>query len=109
MTTREIEEVTTVRRNKIVYICDRCGSEDLCSLETCFICGNDVCSKCRRYMPENKKMWHEYEHCCCNDCWDAGNAYRNAMDVEEYKFRKMFEKEILMWKKDAKGAKHERQ
>jgi len=103
MATREIEEITTIKRKNIVYICDICGSEDLCSLEICFICGRDVCSKCCRYMPENKKLWHEYEHCCCNECWDTGKDRRHIMDVAESIFRSMFEREIAMWKKDVEG------
>lgn len=104
MTTREIEEITTVKRKRFVYICDRCGAEDDCSLETCFICGKDVCSKCCRYIPENKKMWHEYEHCCCNVCWNKGKGRRVTMDTAEDNFRRMFENEIFMWKEDMKGV-----
>ena len=102
MATREIEEVTTVRRKNLVYICDICGSEDECSLETCFICGRDICSKCSRYMPNNRMLWHDYEHCCCNVCWDAGKKRIAKMDAAENIFRRMFENEIFMWKKDVK-------
>lgn len=106
MATREVEETTTVKRKIIVYICDECGAEDFCSLETCFICGRDVCSKCCRYMPENKKLWHEYEHCCCNGCWDAGKDRIAKMDAAEELFRTLFENEIFMWKQDMKGHLH---
>lgn len=102
MTTREIEEITTVKRKKFVYICDICGGEDDLELENCFICGRDVCDKCRRYMPINPKMWHEHEHCCCDHCWDAGKERIAAMDAAEEAFRTLFENEIFMWKQDVK-------
>ena len=103
MSKRELEEVTTIKRMKTVCTCDLCGRGGLCTVHECFICGRDICSECYIYMPDDEKMWHEYEHCCCKECWEAGNVHRNAMDVEEYKFRQMFESEIAEWKHDVIG------
>ena len=104
MTQREVEEITTLKRKRILYTCDRCGKESVVSLQNCFICGKDVCVDCYRYLPDDSKMWHEYEHCCCNECWDAGKDRIAKMDASEDIFRQIFEREINSWKRDVIGV-----
>jgi len=102
MASREFEEVTTVKRKRILYTCDLCKRDELYTIQECFICGREVCGDCYIYMHDLKKMWHEYEHCCCKECWKAGSAHIDAMDKKEHEFVQMFRKEIADWKRECK-------
>lgn len=103
MATKEVEEKTTLTRKTTVYICDICGDENCIGLQKCFICDREICSHCRVYMPDSKMWWHDYNYCCCSECWSIGEECRRYLDEKENNFREVVASEVDLWKIKAKN------